>query len=222
MTRREVLSKAAWNCMKELYSKVQPMVDWDDFIQQNQDYSEKYKQWEQMPDRPNIEEFCGPRPYEFYYLPKDVMKEITDSYVDAYKIDAHKELLDIIDVLKKYCNEPIEEAYIEESDGEKRRGYIHPLPIQECIAGILRGYYDDSECSDHITVARELCEEFFHYLDKAGKFYTWNSDINAFNTTVYLGPSPNSNKEAVIKNWKKYRNKDITIDESIYEEDEDY
>lgn len=220
ITRSDVLEKASIDCLKELYSKVQPSVDWDDFMQQNKDYSVKYKQWEQMENRPPIEEFCGPRPYEFYYLPRQVMKEIADSYVRAYEIDQHAELLDIIEILKGYCNKPVEEAYVEESDGEVRRGFVHPLPIQEWIAGILKGYYDDSECGDHSTVAKELCEEFFHYMDKAGKFFSWNHDINAFNTTVYLGPSPNSNKERVIENWKKYRNTKIIIDESIYEEDE--
>ena len=222
ITRRDVLEKASMDCLKELYAHAQPTVDWDDFMQQNKDYSEKYKQWEQMTNRPPIKEFCGLRPFEFYYLPKEVMKEIADAYVRAYEIDKHAELIDIIEILKGYCNKPIEEAYVEESDGERRRGYIYPLPIQEWIAGILRGYYDDSECSDHSTVAKELCEEFYHYLDKAGKFYSWNMDINAFNTTVYLGPSPNSNKEAVIENWKKYRNTEITIDDSIYEEEDEW
>ena len=222
ITRRDVLEKASMDCLKELYSKAQPVVDWDDFMKQNKDYSIKYEQWVQMGNHPPIEEFCGPRPYEFYYLPKNVMKEIADAYVRAYEIDKHAELIDIIDILKGYCNKPIEESYVKESDGERRRGYIYPLPIQEWIAGILRGYYDDSECSDHSTVAKELCEEFYHYLDKAGKFYSWNMDINTFNTTVYLGPSPNSNKEAVIENWKKYRNTEITIDDSIYEEKDEW
>ena len=135
------------------------------------------------------------------------MKEIADAYIRAYEIDKHAELLDIIEILKGYCNKPIEEAYVEESDGERRRGYIHPLPIQDWIAGILKGYYDDSECGD--------------YLDKAGKFYSWNMDINSFNMTVYLGPSPCSNKQRVIDNWKLYKGIDIEIDDSVYiEEDE--
>ena len=224
ITRSDVISKASMDCLKELYSKAQPSVDWDDFMQQNKDYSKKYKEWEEKRRKGeilSIEEFCGPRPYEFYYLPKDVFKEIVDSYVRAYELDAQSNLLDIIEILKGYCNKPIEEAYVEESDGETRRGYIHPLSIQEWIAGILRGYYDDSECNDHTTVAKELCGEFFHYLDKAGKFYCWNHDLNAFNMAVYLGSSPCSNKETVIKNWKQYRNKTIYIDESIYIEDEE-
>ena len=47
----------------------------------------------------------------------------------------------------------------------------------------------------------------------AGEFFNWNGYLNGFNTHVYLGGTPNSNKEAVIENWKKYRNKDIKIDE---------
>jgi len=47
----------------------------------------------------------------------------------------------------------------------------------------------------------------------AGNFYNWSRDLNSFNMTVYLGPSPNSNKEAVIENWKKYRMQEIEIDE---------
>lgn len=34
-----------------------------------------------------------------------------------------------------------------------------------------------------------------------------------------LGPSPNSNKQAVIDNWKKYRNQDIEINEEQIKKD---
>lgn len=223
ITRSDVLEKASIDCLKELYSKVQPAVDWDDFLQQNKDYSEKYRQWEEKRRKGEdvgIQEFCGPRPYEFYYLPKDVMKEIADSYVRAYNIDAQQELLDIIDILKNYCESPIVDAWITESDGQKRRGYSHPDPLKEDIATLLRGYVEQDDF-DAITVANEIVENFYEFLDMAGQFYSWNRDLNAFNTTVYLGPSPCSNKETVIKNWKQYRNKDIKIDESVYIEDED-
>ena len=53
----------------------------------------------------------------------------------------------------------------------------------------------------------------------AGNFYNWNRDLNAFNTTVYLGASPCSNKEAVIKNWKEFKNKDIEINEEQIKKD---
>ena len=223
MTRSKVLEMASLACLKELYSKVQPAVDWDDFLQQNIDYSEKYKQWEEK--RRNgedikIEEFCGSRPYEFYYLPKEVFKEIANSYIDAYCIDSQQNLLDTIDILKNYCLSPIKDSYIKESDGETRRGYIHPDNIKKTVQSLLQAFYLDSDC-DSSYVSDELVKIFFEFLDDAGKFYCWNRDLNTFNTTVYLGPSPCSNKETVINNWKNYRNKDITIDDSLYIEEED-
>jgi hypothetical protein len=79
--------------MKELYSYVQPHVEWEDFVGQNKMYSNKYLLWEKTRDLdPNyigksLVECIGPRPYEFYYLPKDILKDIVDNYVHVYKID---------------------------------------------------------------------------------------------------------------------------------------
>lgn len=221
ITRSDVISKASMDCLKELYSKVQPSVDWDDFMQQNKDYSKKYKEWEERRRKGEIlpiKEFCGPRPYEFYYLPADTMKEISDSYVRAYELDSHANLLDIIEILKGYCKEPIVDKYIEgelREDGTRwpgHRGYEHPDNLEKELEKILH----------NTSTAKLIQEKFFEFLDRAGDFYSWNRDLNAFNTTVYLGPSPCSNKETVIKNWKLYRDKTITIDESVYIEDDEW
>ena len=82
--------------------------------------------------------------------------------------------------------------------------------------------YDSSDISKEIS--KKCCNKFFKFLDMAGSFYNWNRDLNTFNMNVYLGYSPNSSKEAVIKNWKNYRNTDIEIDEEqmlkeYYDED---
>ena len=53
----------------------------------------------------------------------------------------------------------------------------------------------------------------------AGNFFNWNRDLNSFNISVYMGPSPHTNKETVIKNWKEYRNQDIEIDEEQIKKD---
>ena len=101
MTRSKVLEMASIACLKELYSKVQPAVDWDDFMEENRLYSKAYKQWESLhkesPEKAgNVLDFCGPRPYEFYYLPQEVFKEIANSYVNAYCIDSQQNLLECI------------------------------------------------------------------------------------------------------------------------------
>ena len=224
MTRSKVLEMASLACLKELYSKVQPAVDWDDFMEENRLYSKAYKEWVELcresPEKAgNVIDFCGPRPYEFYYLPDEVFKDITNSYVNAYCIDSQQNLLDIIDILKNYCLSPIKETYIKESDGETRRGYTHPDNIKKIVQSLLQAFYLDSDC-DSSYVSEEIVKIFFEFLDDAGEFYCWNKDLNAFNSAVYFGPSPCSNKETVINNWKNYRNKDITIDDSLYIEED--
>ena len=118
MERQTLIEEAVERCMKELYSYAQPKVGWDDFMQQNKLYMEKYRQWESYmrskrnkdkqweewksihPDWENktLDECIGLRPYEFYYLPKDVMKTICDSYVEAYEFDKQKNLEEIKDI----------------------------------------------------------------------------------------------------------------------------
>ena len=220
VTRREILSKAADDCMKEIYSYAQPSVEWEDFVQQNKDYSKKYNEWEclKKDERPNIHDYCGPRPYEFYYIPKNLMKEIVDSYISAYKIDEHNNLVEIIKILKDYCEKPIVDKYIEDYTDEYGnhhpgyRGYDHPKSIKEAIS---------EELNINNNLAEDAWNKVKEYLDMAEEFFNWNSELNSFNMTVYLGQSPNSNKDAVIENWKKYKGVDIVIDENKYKEEDD-
>ena len=215
ITKDKILSRAVDECLKELYSYVQPSITWEQFEKECEEYSKKYIEWKNLKERPNIEEYCGPRPYEFHYLPKEIMKDICDSYVYAYRFDQQQELLDTIEVLKNYCKEPIVDKYIDDWTDETGfrhpgyRSYDYPDNLVKEITKILTKY-DDSMDSEQ---GEEIVNKFFGFLDMAGNFFNWNRDLNSFNASVYLGPSPNSNKEAVIKNWKEYRNQDIEIDE---------
>lgn len=234
INRDDVLGQACDECMKELYSFVQPSVEWEDFVKACEIYTKCYKEWDiynrAYNDRKNnpekweklrklyekldwenksINECIGPRPYEFYYLPKEIMKDICESYIHAYKINQQQELLDTIEILKNYCKEPIVDKWIERNGDEPGyRGYDHPDNLEKQLTDLI----PDSGF-DKSAIAESVQNKFFEFLDMAGNFYNWNRDLNAFNTTVYLGPSPNSNKEAVIENWKKYKGKDIEIDE---------
>jgi len=226
MFREDLLKECYERCMKELYTYAQPSVEWDDFIQQNKEYNEKYKQWENYrvskrlndkvweewqqihPDweEKTVSECIGPRPYEFYYLPEDVMKEICDSYISAYELDKQKDLIDIKDTLIGYCEKPIRKKNI-----KGYRGYEHPDSLETVLCKEL----GDDE------LGKKAWEKMKEYLNMATDFYSWNSELNCFKTNVYLGASPNSNKDAVIENWKKYRDKDIKIDEEKYKNFED-
>ena len=221
ITRRDVIADAADKCMKELYSLAQPAITWEEFIKENKEFIKREEEYYKLPkeNRISYKEFMGPKPYEFYYLPKEVLKEIVDNYIYAYEIDEHQNLLDTIDLLKKYCDTPIEEFYHPgEGENPGYRDYRHPDNLVTCFINELKEYTSSNISEEIVYKAKDL---FFKFLDMAGKFYNSHWWLNSFNTTVYLGASPNSNKEAVIENWKKYRNKDIEIDESKYNE-EDY
>ena len=195
---------------------------------------EKYKslEWEGK----SIKECIGPKPYEFYYLPKEIMKDICDSYVYAYRINQQQELLDTIEILKNYCKEPIIDKYIEGKNGDPgHRGYEHPDNLEEEIRKIFDNeilpdigeHYNKQynlqtvgiESAVSTLYAQTFQNTFFEFLDMAGNFYNWNRDLNTFNMSVYLGASPCSSKEIVIKNWKEFKNKDIEINEEQIKKD---
>lgn len=227
INRDDVLSKAVDDCLKELYTLVVPKVTWEEFKEECKIYSEKYKKWESERktnpelDKKSKTECIGPAPYEFYFLPREIMKDICDSYVHAYKIDNQQELLDTIETLKNYCKEPIVDKYIDDWTDETGfhhpgyRSYDHPNNLEKEITKILTKY-DDSMDSEQ---GEEIVNKFFEFLDMAGNFFNWNRDLNSFNMSVYMGPSPHTNKEAVIKNWKEYRNQDIEINEEQIKKD---
>ena len=221
MNRRDVLNNAVTECLKELYSWVTPKIDWDEFIKENKIYNEKYKEWESLKDKTPILEYCGPKPYEFYYLPAEIFNDIKESYVYAYKLNGQKELLDTIEILKNYCKEPIVDKYIEGENGfPGHRGYDHPDNLEKELQIKLREKARFSVTNTVIeNLSKELQNKFFKFLDMAGNFFNWNGDLNSFYMSVCLGASPNSNKQAVIDNWKKYRNQDIEIDEEQIKKD---
>ena len=232
MTKDNVISDAIEKCLKELYTLAVPSVTWEEFEKECIEYSEKYKKWEserKENENKSRKEYIGPAPYEFYYLPREIMKDICDSYVHAYKLDNQQELLDTIETLKNYCKKPIVDKYVNDWTDETGfhhpgyRDYDHPDNLEKEIFSILKensNYWKsaigESNPSD---LSKEIQSKFFEFLDMAGKFYNWNRDLNTFNCSVYLGPSPNSNKEGVIENWKEYRNKDIEIDEEQIKKD---
>ena len=144
------------------------------------------------------------------------MKDICDSYVHAYRMDIKQEFLDNIKVLKDYCKKPIVDKWIEGENGfPGHRGYEHPDNLEKEINKLLCKQFNSPELSG---ISNKVQDKFFEFLDMAGNFFEWNSDLNSFNVSVYLGPSPNSNKQAVIENWKKYRNQDIKINEKEIKE----
>lgn len=213
ITRDSVISKAIEECMKELYSLATPSISWEDFIEENRIYREREKKWVPKENKISHIEYCGPKPFEFYYLPKEIMKDIVDSYIYSYKLDQKQELLDTIEILKNYCEDPIIDKYIKGENGNSGyKEYEHCDNLETELNQLFKEYFGDSE-TDPCYVGKEVQNKFFEFLDMAGKFFNWNSELNCFSTSIYLGASPNTNKEEVVENWKIYRNQDIEIDE---------
>jgi len=196
ITRKDILNRAVKECMEELYSHAFPHIKWEDFVEENKIYNKRKE---------------GPKPYEFYYLPEEVIKDITNYYIDIYRLNQQQELLDIIEILKNYCKEPIIDKYIEGENGNSGyKGYERPDNLEKEIVKILGDVAIDNEYYQH-----SLQDKFFEFLDMAGKFFNWTSELHAFNNSIYLGVCPSSNKKAVIENWKKYRNRDIEINNEL-------
>lgn len=184
LTRNQVLAEASEKCLQAIYEHVLPQVTWEEFVKEN-------KEWKEG----------TPRPYEFYYLPQEVLKDIVEEYQHAYRIGS--EFAGNLDLLEDYFKRPTRDKYIEGTNEKPGyRSYEHFAALPDVIG------------QDHYDKVAE-------YIEEAKKYYNRDWELNSFNMTVYLGPSPNSNKQAVIDNWKKYRGKDIEIDDSYWNEDED-
>lgn len=131
-------------------------------------------------------------PYSFYYLPSNILEDIVENYIWAYNIGSDFE--DNVELVREYFKKPVVEVY--EENGR---------------------VYKDLD-----PLVKEIGEECFNvvsdYIDKAINFYRRDPERSNFKSSIFLGASPNSCKEQVIENWKKYRNKDIVIDESKYKD----
>ena len=248
-TRQNILIEAINKCLEELYSVAQPSITIKEFKKECENYTRKYRIWERYnslsyrleeltkeelveystypaswKDK-SITECIGPTPTEFYYVPDKVQIDIRDSYVYAYEIDKHQSLLDTIKILKDYCEKPIVDKYIEDYTDENGnhsgyKGYDHPDTLKREVTKLLNIYFHYSDF-DLFSIAEDIEKIFFDSLDKAGKFFKWNGELNNFNISVWNG-SPSSDKQAVIDNWEKYRNQKIEIDDDKFNEEQDY
>lgn len=138
--------------------------------------------------------------YKRYYISRENMKYIVEMFMEAYgvgnKWNEHIELLI---------------GYITNKDSKKvvykdfRREYENITPLQDIT--------NDSE-------------EILKLINTCKDFYNRDSEKEVFNFSIYLGPSPNSNKEEVEKYWQEhgipdFKITDYSIDNIIYDEDPD-
>lgn len=127
-------------------------------------------------------------------------------YLDAYRIKP--EFKEDCDTIIHYFEKPVRDKWIEKgsdllSEHSGYRGYEYFTPLKN-------------------EIGEEVYNKVIEYITEAQNFYNRDMYYDAFLIESALGATPSSNKEQVIKNWKEYKDKDIIIDESIYEDDEDW
>lgn len=192
LDRRQIIQQAYTECMREMYAKAQPSVDYDFIVAGVKEGS--------------IVDTDKDPVYARHYLSQEEFKYILDKYIKAYglKNTWHSN----VDVVRRYFNgEGLKDAWVDGkvyADGHKSPGYrsTENVPhIKESFKRLL-----SNEIEGSVTVAKLatiLSQEVFDYIDNCDNFYHFDREESDFYTSVALGASPTSNPNTVIKYWKK-------------------
>ena len=209
LDRKDIFRKAFHDCMKEMYAKAQPSVDYDQLI-------EDYKSGKIGKD----ERIC-----EYYYLSWDEFLYIRDKYAEAYGMT--KTWIPNIEVLEQYLNEGgAKDKYIPEQVDENGfkhpgyRGYEKVAPLKDQIYNCLFEY---TEADDAKNITDKIFNIVMDNISNCKDFYRFDRERDDFDCNVALGASPTSNPKSVIEYWKS-QGKDIVIEERnpllFWEQDE--
>lgn len=189
--RDEIISRAYHECMREMYLKAQPSVNYDDLI-------------EGVKNGTIIDNHEDPV-YDRYYLSQEEFRYILDKYVKAYNIQPHWE--DDMEILEKYLKEKsTKDKYIPErtdDDGNWHpgyRGYENVPPLLDQIKAVTN---DDS-------LAQKINDIVMSNINDCKNFYRFDREYSSFSGGIALGCSPTSNSKTVKEYWKK-QGKDIEI-----------
>ena len=133
--------------------------------------------------------------YQRHYISTENARYIVKAYEEAYHIGSNFQ--DHLDLIINYITskDSVKKTYI---DGHKE--YVSITPISK----------DDKAVS---------------LLEECGNFYNKDSELSTFEYNIYLGCSPNTNKEEVEKYWQEhgypnFKIKDFKIDDILYSEED--
>jgi hypothetical protein len=185
LTRESILEKAYHDCMKEMYAKAQPSVDYDQLLE------------DIKIGKINKNE----RIYERYYLSKEEFDYILDKYIKAYNIK--ETWISNIEVLEDYLkNGGTKDKYIEPHTDEYGyhpgyRGYENVKPIFDQISNML-----NTQGIDNSIIEFGITEAIFNTIKACKEFYKFDREQSSFSCSIALGPSPTTNPETVKEYWK--------------------
>ena len=201
LDRKEILSKAAHDCFKEMYAKAQPSAGWDQIIKE-------YKTGVRSKDEQvNIQ----------HYLSQEEYTYILEKYLDAYNI--RTQWKEDVEIVEEYLNNGgLKDKYIK--DHTDKNGNFHPgyrstekvPPLKEHIFDIIYGEYDgNAEIAERVT--KDVTNKVMELITTCKNFYQFDREESSFRITVALGASPCSNAETVKQYWKEKTGEDIVIEE---------
>ena len=196
LSRRQLLSNVVHDCMKELFQKAQPSVNIDDYLKQIKEGK--------------ITDNTRPYIYQRHYISDAEAKYVVEKYLDAYRMkNEWRSNIDLlIKDLKEGCTvDKYIDEYVDEYGNEHpgHRSYDKREPLEVRISNILAnaGVTND-------TLAKELSDEVFDYIENRKDFYRFDREEDQFNWSIFLGACPTGNKQEVIDYWKS-QGKDINI-----------
>lgn len=192
LDRRQIIQQAYTECMREMYAKAQPSVDYDFIVAGVKDGS--------------IVDTDKDPVYARHFLSAEEFNYILRKYIKAYGLNNtwHSD----VDVVRRYFNgEGSKDVWVDgkvDADGHKSPGYrsTEGVPhIKEAFKRLLNNEIEGSVTVDKLATI--LSQEVFDYIDNCDNFYRFDREEGDFSASVALGASPTSNPNTVIKYWKK-------------------
>lgn len=186
LDRKKIIEQAFHDCMKEMYARSQPPVNYDQLL-------EDAKNGKIGKDEPV---------YERYYLSSEEFNYIRNKYIEAYNI---KESWNSnIELLEEYLTKGgIKDKYIEAHTDEYGyhpgyRGYENVAPIRDQIQQIIKEEIGD----EFVGCGNKILEAVMNTIKNCKNFYRFDREQSSFSCSLSLGPSPTIDPNTVKEYWK--------------------
>lgn len=193
LDREKVISQAFHDCMKEMYAKAQPSVDYDQLVA---DFKSG-----------KITEGPNDHIYDRYYLSSEEFSYILDKYVKAYNIEGKWNRY--MEILQEYVsNGGSKDVYkpdYTDKDGEwhpGHRDYEKVLPMKKQLENYFKLVLGEDNPDVSIYV-KDLSDMVDNIIADCKNFYSFEREESSFRCGIALGASPTSNPDKVIEYWKK-------------------
>lgn len=184
MDRKEMLSRAVTDCMREMYAKAQPSIDYDELVA-------KVKSGEIIDTSENPV-------YNRHYLSMQEFDYIREKWADAYGLKPTWK--PNIELLEGYLKEGgTKDKYI--PDRMDKTGFVHPpYRSYEKVKPLIEQLSQEIGEENALKAYKIITDT----IEECKNFYAFDREYSDFCCSVALGASPTSNPNTVIKYWKEH------------------